>query len=95
MTLWLSLYLPSRTNRDAIGVEDGRVVMSVHFPTAWLEAAKTYIPGIPEYLSVMAWMFAVHEGKIQVEDRIPGWAWGDEEEARAYLKAALAERGIE
>lgn len=91
MNLWLSLYLPSRLNRDSIGVVNGEVMTSLHFPQAWLEAAKSYVPG-DEALSVMAWMLAVHDGKIKVEDRIPVWSWGNKEKARAYVEAVLAAR---
>lgn len=94
MILWLSLYLPSRLNCDSIGVEDGQVVTSLHFPPDWLAVAKSYLPGAPEDLSVMAWMFDVHSGRIKVEDRIPVWGWGDKHKALDELKKALAERGI-
>ncbi|WP_018465317.1 hypothetical protein [Calidithermus timidus] len=95
MKLTLVLYLPSRTNQNSIGVEDGQIVTSRYFPRAWLEAAQSYLPGVPEHLSVLAWMLDVHAGKVRVEDRLPGWGWGDPHKARAYLKAELDRRGIE
>ncbi|PZA06493.1 MULTISPECIES: hypothetical protein [unclassified Meiothermus] len=82
----LNLIAPDRMNTHGIGVYGTEVVPGWEFPQAWLEAAKTYRPDLPEHLSALAWMLAVHSGQINVGGYYPVWALGRVEEAQALVQ---------
>lgn len=92
MRFALDLITPDRMNAVGIGVYDGAIVPSFGFPPEWLEAARGYWPGAPQDLSVLAWMLAVHDGKIRAGDHIPLWSLGRVEEARAIVARAKTSR---
>lgn len=82
----LNLIAPNRMNTHGIGVYGTEIVPGWEFPPAWLEAAKTYRPDLPPYLSVLAWMLAVYDEQINVEGHFPIWALGQVEAARALVR---------
>ncbi len=84
----LDLITPDRYNKHGIAVFDTEIVPSILCPPTWVEAAKTYRPDLPEYLSVLAWMLDVNDGKINVGGHFPIWSLGRVQEARALLEQA-------
>ncbi len=87
----LDLITPDRYNKHGIGVFDTKIVPSILCPPAWVEAAKTYRPDLPEHLSVLAWMLDANDGKINVENHHPVWALGRVEDARALLESGVVQ----